>query len=58
VVQKKPRREMAKTSYKNPRAEVIMDENHRSKSQTIDFSRRRYLSKLHSNNSGSKKELI
>jgi len=48
---------MAETSHKNPRTKVIINENHRSKGQTKDLSRRKHLSGLHNNNSGSKKKL-
>jgi len=58
VVQRKPRRETAETSYRNLKAEVIINRNCRSKGQTMDFSKRRCLSKLHNNSSGSKKELV
>jgi len=58
VVQRKPRKETAEISYKNPRIEVMMDKNCRSKGQTMDFSKRRCLSGLHNSNSSSKKELI
>jgi len=58
VIQGKPRRETAKTSYENPKTEVIMSGNRRNKGQTKDFSKGRHLSKLHNNNSGLKKELV
>jgi len=58
VVQKKPRRAMAKTGHGNPETEVIMDKSQRSKGQTKDLSKRRHLSGLHNSNSGLKKELI
>jgi len=58
AVQKKPKRERVETSYKNPKTKVIIDKNHRNKGQTIDLSKRRYLSRLHNSNSSLKKELI
>ena len=55
---KKLRREATKTSYKNPKTEIIIDRNCRNKGQTIDFNKRRCLSELHNNNSNLKKEFI
>jgi len=49
---------MAETSHENPETEVMIDENHRSKGQTIDLSKRRHLSGLYNSNSGLKKELV
>jgi len=46
------------TSYGNPKTEVMIDKNCRNRSQTIDFSKKRHLSRLHNSNSNSKNELV
>jgi len=58
VVQKKPKKGIVEISYENPETEVIINENHRSKDQTKDFSRKKCLNGLHNSNSVSKKELV
>jgi len=47
-----------KPSHGNPKTKVIMDENHRSTGQTMDFSKRKCLSGLHNSNNGLKKEFV
>ena len=58
MVQERLRRVTAKIGYKNPETEIMIDKSQKSKGQTIDLSKRKYLSGLHNNNSGLRKELI
>jgi len=45
-------------NYKNPKTKVIINKNCRSKGQTMDFNKRKHLSRLHNSNSDLKKELV
>jgi len=44
--------------FRNPEVKVPMDKSLRNRSQTIDSSSKRHLSRLHNNNSNLKMELI
>jgi len=50
--------QMAIIGLGNLEVKVLMNRNQRNKSQTIDFSNKRYLSKLCNNNSGLEMELV
>ena len=58
MVQRKPKKVKTETSHKNPSIKVMMDKNRKNINQTINLSKKRYLNRLHSNNNGSKKELV
>ena len=51
-------KELKKSNYKRPKIKNSEDEELGSKGQTKDFKRERYLSRLYSNNSGSKTAYI